>query len=454
SSIIGGTFTMFRASWKLSAVVWPLLVTGALHGARAGAKRSVKSAQSLAAAREEAFLFAEERLQHVDIIRWFCRAEAEAEVFRGKCQASVAIASRSARVRGASHLVLDWAAKSVLLGLASLGSQLVARGELTAAELTSYFFHASFLGLGLYGLVGLMPEVAVARTSAARLAAIVAKKPLKEASANTAFTGKSMSLSFEDVHFRFSEADVLCGFSLQLAAGHVPLLAFQGVASEFLSAVQSRCGAKERRAPNPDVDAEGAPHNDLCLAGMNWVAPQIPALLGANMADAIAHQFGARHRPSAEQIEDGALQVVVAAQWRERSGLRGPKVMTRRWEEVETCCRAPGALIRESPILLLDEPTSGLDATTASALAQAVLSPRPNRPTTLVATHSLALIRSCDTVAVVANGRVVQRGQFSQLIADPAGHLAQIMRQGDHQLHQPQAAFINAVRLAWQVWGA
>ena len=58
----------------------------------------------------------------------------------------------------------------------------------------------------------------MARTSAARLAAIVAKKPLKEAravlfqilenllaikaSANTAFTGKSMSLSFEDVHFR------------------------------------------------------------------------------------------------------------------------------------------------------------------------------------------------------------------------------------------------------------
>ena len=113
-------------------------------------------------------------------------------------------------------------------------------------------------------------------------------------------------------------------------------------------------------------------------------------------------------RPWLHKVQDGALQVVVAAQWRERSGLRGPKVMTRRWEEVETCCRAPGpfgncssitaaamrsggerqrmalasaahsfqrvqsseaffvcslfclpgALIRESPILLLDEPTS------------------------------------------------------------------------------------------------
>ena len=39
--------------------VWPLLVLGALHGARAGAKRSMSSAQSLAAAREDALSFAE-----------------------------------------------------------------------------------------------------------------------------------------------------------------------------------------------------------------------------------------------------------------------------------------------------------------------------------------------------------------------------------------------------------
>ncbi|CAJ1381164.1 unnamed protein product [Effrenium voratum] len=158
SSIVGGTIAMFRASWKLSAAVWPLLVTGALHGARAGAKRSMKSAQSLAEVREDALGFAEERLQHSDLVRWFCRAEHEAKAFKAKCDKAVAVATRAARVRGISHLVLDWASKSVLLGLASLGSQLVARGELTAGELTSYFFHAAFLGLGLYGFVGLIPE--------------------------------------------------------------------------------------------------------------------------------------------------------------------------------------------------------------------------------------------------------------------------------------------------------
>ena len=50
-----------------------------------GAKHSVKFAQSVAAVREEAFLFVKESLQHADIMRWFCR-------------------------------VLDWAAKSVWLG--------------------------------------------------------------------------------------------------------------------------------------------------------------------------------------------------------------------------------------------------------------------------------------------------------------------------------------------------
>ncbi|CAE6932764.1 ABCB10 [Symbiodinium natans] len=434
SSIVGGTVTMFRASWKLSAAVWPLLVTGALHGARAGAKRSAKSAQALAEKREEALAFAEERLQHVDLVRWFCRAEAEAKAFRRLCDASVEIASRSARVRGVSHLVLDWAAKSVLLGLASLGSQLVARGELTAGELTSYFFHASFLGLGLYGLVGLMPEVAVARTAAARLAATVTRrKEANQVPAAPFFKKplKPLSLSFQDVHFRYSEAEVLRGFSLTLAAGETCALVGH-----------SGCGKTSAlRLLLRDFDATSG---KICVGDqaiqtlateevrtLISVAPQAPALLGASVADAIA--FGAVE-PSTEQIE-GAAKAASAhsfvksrPQGYETPVGRGGELLSGGERQRLALARA---LIRESPILLLDEPTSGLDATTAAALAQAVLSQRPGRPTTLVATHSLALIRNCDTVAVVSGGRVEQRGKFSDLISDSAGHLAQIMRSGE-----------------------
>eukprot|EP00439_Symbiodinium_sp_Y106_P031168 s4915_g3.t1 len=434
SSIVGGTVTMFRASWKLSAAVWPLLVTGALHGARAGAKRSAKSAEALAAKREEASAFAEERLQHLDLVRWFCRAEEEAKQFGKLCDASVAIASRSARVRGASHLVLDWAAKSVLLGLASLGSQLVARGELTAGELTSYFFHASFLGLGLYGLVGLMPEVAVARAAARRLASVVAAGCKKEA-ADSASLSKPLAplpLSFEDVHFRYSEAEVLCGFSLQLAAGETcALVGLSGCGKT--SAL--RLLLRDFKPSSGKITLGGQPVEMLDLAHVRTlisVAPQAPALLGTSVASAIA--FGASSEPSKEQIEAASKAasahdfVKCRPQGYETPVGRGGELLSGGERQRLALARA---LIREAPILLLDEPTSGLDAATASALAQAVLSPRSGRPTTLIATHSLALIRSCETVAVVSGGRVVQRGSFSELITDSSGHLAQIMRSGE-----------------------
>ncbi|OLP87250.1 ATP-binding cassette sub-family B member 10, mitochondrial [Symbiodinium microadriaticum] len=437
SSIVGGTVTMFRASWKLSAAVWPLLVTGALHGARAGAKRSAKSAEALAATREEASAFAEERLQHLDLVRWFCRAEEEAQQFGKLCDASVAIASRSARVRGASHLVLDWAAKSVLLGLASLGSQLVARGELTAGELTSYFFHASFLGLGLYGLVGLMPEVAVGRAAARRLESVVAAGRRKEAADSPSLSKPPapLPLSFEDVHFRYSEAEVLSGFSLQLAAGETcALVGLSGCGKT--SALRLLLRDFETSSGKITLGGQLLQMLDLAhvrtLISVFPVAPQTPALLGTSVASAIA--FGASGEASKEQIEAASKAasahdfVKCRPQGYETPVGRGGELMSGGERQRLALARA---LIREAPILLLDEPTSGLDAATASALAQAVLSPRPSRPTTLIATHSLALIRSCETVAVVSGGRVVQRGSFSELITDSSGHLAQIMRSGE-----------------------
>jgi len=68
------------------------------------------------------------------------------------------------------------------------------------------------------------------------------------------------------------------------------------------------------------------------------------------------------------------------------------------------------------PVLLLDEPTSGLDAATEAHVVSGITSLMRGR-TTVMITHSMALARSADLVAVVADGRVVE-------LADPATLLA------------------------------
>jgi len=434
SSVVGGTFAMFWASWKLSAAVWPLLVTGALHGARAGAKRAGKSAQQLAEAREDAMGFAEERLQHADLVRWFSRAEQEASVFRKKCDTLVLLAKKSARSRGIAHLVLDWASKGCLLGLASLGSRLVARGELTAGELTSFFFHASFLGLGLYGLVGLVPEVAVARSAASRLASVVGSASSSTEEPTPLAAEPSLAVSFKDVSFEYCKGskEVLKSFSLEIAAGESCAIVgpsgcgkstVLGLLLREFEAVQGTISIGGK-----DIAALSKPQLRSILA----VAPQSPALLGSSVADAIT--FGAQHeasRPDIEAVSKAACAhnfVTAKPEGYDAPIGRGGELLSGGERQRVALARA---LIRRTPVLLLDEPTSGLDTSTAASFSQAVLA-RKQRPTMLVVTHSLELIRSCDSVAVIsAEGILLQRGSFAELIADTSGQLAQFMRSGE-----------------------
>lgn len=434
-SVLGGTVAMFTASWKLSAAVWPLLVIGAFHGARAGAKQAGKSAQVLSLAREEALNFAEERLQHRDLVRWFCRDAAEAAEFKQKCEACVAIASKAARSRGLAHLVFDFIAKGLMVGLASLGSVLVHRGELTAGELTSFFFHGSFLGLGLYGLVNLMPELTVARHAARRLHSYVLAAPeVKEENSPKLSSTLPLAVRFQAVSFAYAGRHILRNFSLDVAAGHV--VAIVGPSgcgkSTALSLLLRDYDAESGKVLIGGEDIRNFSRQDA--RKLLRVLPQQPALLGASVAEAI--KFGAvvGPEPVRAEIEQAAQAACAHSFICARPGDydsfvgRGGQLLSGGERQRLSMARA---LIRQAPILVLDEPTSALDAATAAALTEALLAPRANRPTTIVATHSLALIRACDSVAVMSeDGQVVQRGTFSELIADTSGPMAAMLKAG------------------------
>merc|ERR1711920_814351 len=107
-----------------------------------------------------------------------------------------------------------------LLGLCNLGTVLVDRGEITSGELSSFFYHSMFLGLGLYGLVGLVPEVSVARAATRRLAKVVEESGFSSAALEVS-TEDPVSLSFQDVYFGHDQTskNVLAGFTLNVPAG-------------------------------------------------------------------------------------------------------------------------------------------------------------------------------------------------------------------------------------------
>jgi ATP-binding cassette subfamily B protein len=73
------------------------------------------------------------------------------------------------------------------------------------------------------------------------------------------------------------------------------------------------------------------------------------------------------------------------------------------------------ALLKNPPILILDEATSALDAATESKV-QAALDEVMKDRTTLVIAHRLATVRNASRILVFEQGRVVESGNFEELV--------------------------------------
>jgi ATP-binding cassette subfamily B protein len=73
-------------------------------------------------------------------------------------------------------------------------------------------------------------------------------------------------------------------------------------------------------------------------------------------------------------------------------------------------------LLKNPPILILDEATSALDTVTESRIQQALEALMRGRTTFIIA-HRLSTVRKVDTILVLRQGRIVERGRFEELVA-------------------------------------
>lgn len=75
------------------------------------------------------------------------------------------------------------------------------------------------------------------------------------------------------------------------------------------------------------------------------------------------------------------------------------------------------AILRDSPIVLLDEATSSLDIENEIAVKEAIRNLLARRKTVIMVAHTLPIVRSADSIAVVDDGRVVEWGTHDELVA-------------------------------------
>jgi ATP-binding cassette subfamily B protein len=85
------------------------------------------------------------------------------------------------------------------------------------------------------------------------------------------------------------------------------------------------------------------------------------------------------------------------------------------------------AVLRDAPVLLLDDCLSSVDTHTEEAILQG-LRLEMRRRTTLLVAHRVSTVREADTIVVLDEGRVVERGTHDSLIAR-GGAYAELARQ-------------------------
>ncbi|XP_074693188.1 ATP-binding cassette sub-family B member 5 isoform X3 [Strix aluco] len=297
------------------------------------------------------------------------------------------------------------------------------------------FSSVIFAAINVGQSASLAPDYGKARMSAERIFQLLDRKPLidsysEEGEKLSNFEG---NIEFRNIHFVYPtrpEVQVLQGLNMKVNKGQT--LALVG---------SSGCGKSTsiqllERFYDPvegQVLADGFDTRSLNLQWLRsrlGLVSQEPILFDCSIAENI--QYGDNSRVvSQEEIEEAAKAANIHTfienlpeKYNTRVGEKGTQLSGGQKQRIAIA----RALLRNPAILLLDEATSALDTESEKIVQKALDNARQGR-TCIVIAHRLTTVQTADIIAVIHNGRVVEQGTHSQLLAKEGHYYALVNAQ-------------------------
>ncbi|WP_342726184.1 ABC transporter ATP-binding protein/permease [Bradyrhizobium sp. B097] len=330
-------------------------------------------------------------------------------------------ARSSTKARAMLTLIVIFIVFASVVVILWVGSHDVLIGAISPGRLGQFILYTAFAASGLGQLSEVWGEVSAASGAAERLFEILRVRPQIAAPASPRALPQPArgDVGFDNVSFAYPtrpNALAVDGVSLEVRSGEkVAIVGPSGAGKSTLfhlllrfydpkSGTISLDGVPIRQADPADVRARIA------------LVPQDSVVFAASARDNI--RFG---RPDATDAEvERAADLAHATEFLRRLpegfdaqlGERGVTLSGGQRQRIAIA----RAILRDAPLLLLDEATSALDAE-SETLVQTALEELMRRRTTLVIAHRLATVLSCDRILVMDQGRIVEQGTHTELVA-------------------------------------
>jgi len=325
-----------------------------------------------------------------------------------------------------------------LIGQAALlliGGNMVRDGNLSIGELTAFILYLNSFFLPIQALVAQYNLYQQGQAAIGKLDGLLATHPtVEEASDAEPLPPIEGEVALDDVSFAYDPAKpVLRDVDLRIAAGET--MAFVGPTGAGKSTI-AKLVTRFYDPSEGSITIDGHDLRDVTIDSLRrqlGVVPQEPFLFAGTMRDNITF---ARPEASDEEVEE-AISKVGLTELIERlpEGVDTP--VHERGVSMSSGERQLVALARAflagPRVLVLDEATSNLDLkseTKVEAGLDALLEGR----TAIIVAHRLSTAMRADRIAVVDDGRILELGSHTELVAR-GGRYAEMFEAWTAHLH-------------------